>query len=439
MGNYISKRSQPSQIYEPILELIVLRKHLVQGYKLISTSSSFVPFDNWLTIIEEAWSHYKLQNFNGPTEPLAASIKFELLTVRHMILAQKAMCEYDLKGVTINLYFAHSQYIQWRSLSYAQRRIQPELEQTPEPSNVLSIFTSLAEQFNFKPAKTPLQVSNLMKWTEKLYDHLASKMTLYFHRSLLDREKVVGGDERTLWRRPTIDFQSIIRTFRKRSGAHSVAIIFEVDSSRPFSRMGFECLMTPYQPPSGLESFPCIFSYPEDPPLDHWPNLVSMIMSDNQTCLLRKQEFTSPSLYPSQGTNDSLPYSSTSTLSLAGANALSTALSVAGFKYPSTSLPAGQSTSSPITNAQQLNDTNLSSSVTTTSSIPPAYLPTPTQFYDRKVGATYYLSRIDPRITLAVVFLDKHSTRDTVALDFVKDLTDHLRLTHITQQLARAE
>ncbi|KAJ9049756.1 hypothetical protein DSO57_1021124 [Entomophthora muscae] len=26
MGNYISKRSQPSQIYEPILELIVLRK-----------------------------------------------------------------------------------------------------------------------------------------------------------------------------------------------------------------------------------------------------------------------------------------------------------------------------------------------------------------------------------------------------------------------------
>lgn len=178
----------------------------------------------------------------------------------------------------------------------------------------------------------------------------------------------------------------------------------------------------------------------QDPPSDHWPNLVSMIMSDNQTCLLRKQECSSPSsLTPAQGVGESLPYSSTSTLSLAGANALSTALSVAGFKYPTAHMPSTQATASPIPSTQPLAEANLSSSVATTASIPVSHLPTPTQFYDRKVGATYYLSRIDPRVTLAVVFLDKHSTRDTVALDFVKDLTDHLRLTYVTQQLARAE
>ncbi|KAI0243868.1 hypothetical protein L0F63_006422 [Massospora cicadina] len=480
-GRSFTRRSVQVQLFEPMLELVELRKLLLQGYKLVSGSTSSVPFDAWLTIVDEAWDRYRRHDFVGPTEPLAVSIRLEILTIRHMILAQKAMGDYDLKGVTLNLYFAHGQYTQWRTLSYAPRRAQqPELELAPEPSSVLTIFTALAEQFNFKPAKTPLQVSNLMKWAEKLFDHLVAKMTLYFHRALLEREKLVGGDERTLWRRVAIDFHACsytgrvrervglrdgpfirgskfavanyarlryrtihpfipihasapesnlgplklwpcrlshhmvtakdlalvggfndpwgerlngiegwIRGFRKRSGAHSVALIYEVEATKPFTKMGFECRLTPY---------------PEDPPLDHWPNLVSMILSNTQTAS-RAQEGRCP----------------TTSLTLAGANALSTALSVAGFKYPNACPTPAALPPTPV--ATQLAST---------------FYP-PTQFYDRKVGATYYLSHLDNQVTLAVVFLDKHTSRDTGALDFLIELTHHLRLTHVTNQLARAD
>lgn len=55
---------------------------------------------------------------------------------------------------------------------------------------------------------------------------------------------------------------SRIRIFRKKAGAHSVSFVYEISPEVRFSPTGFVSANAPYESPTGLNSFPCIYSYP---------------------------------------------------------------------------------------------------------------------------------------------------------------------------------
>lgn len=52
-------------------------------------------------------------------------------------------------------------------------------------------------------------------------------------------------------------------------------------------------------------------------------------------------------------------------------------------------------------------------------------------FYDRKIGCTYYLARVDAHVSIVIIYLDKHPQPDTGAMDFLQLLAGKLRHTDV--------
>jgi hypothetical protein len=50
---------------------------------------------------------------------------------------------------------------------------------------------------------------NNMQWLEKFLSNLTVRMTMYFMHVLLEREAVLGGDLRALWKRVDVDYHGM--------------------------------------------------------------------------------------------------------------------------------------------------------------------------------------------------------------------------------------
>jgi hypothetical protein len=53
-----------------------------------------------------------------------------------------------------------------------------------------------------------------------------------------------------------------ISNFKKRFGAHSISLLYEVTDDTPFYPQGYVCPDSPYEAPQGIHSFPFIFCHP---------------------------------------------------------------------------------------------------------------------------------------------------------------------------------
>eukprot|EP00003_Mantamonas_plastica_P019614 TRINITY_DN3191_c0_g1_i4.p1 TRINITY_DN3191_c0_g1~~TRINITY_DN3191_c0_g1_i4.p1 ORF type:complete len:134 (-),score=30.30 TRINITY_DN3191_c0_g1_i4:172-573(-) len=51
-----------------------------------------------------------------------------------------------------------------------------------------------------------------------------------------------------------------------------------------YHKEGYRCpdVNNPYEQPQGLRSYPAIFSCPSEPPFEHWPNLISLIVDNSE-------------------------------------------------------------------------------------------------------------------------------------------------------------
>lgn len=70
-----------------------------------------------------------------------------------------------------------------------------------------------------------------------------------------------------------------ISTFKKKFGAHSISLVYEVTKDTPFYPEGYTSTSDDsYEPPQGVHSFPFIYCHPRsDPPNKHLPNIISII------------------------------------------------------------------------------------------------------------------------------------------------------------------
>jgi len=118
-----------------------------------------------------------------------------------------------------------------------------------------------------------------MQWLEKFLSNLTARMTLYFMHVLLERETILGGDIRSLWKKVDVDYHGFIRNYQNKSGAVSILLIYEVNDDVPFYPQGYVGSGIQYDKPTGLNSFPCIYCSTEEKPESHLPNVIS-IMQD---------------------------------------------------------------------------------------------------------------------------------------------------------------
>ncbi|KAI1317932.1 hypothetical protein EDD11_007453 [Mortierella claussenii] len=362
-------------LYSIFRELCNLRMCLIRVYRMISLSTVEIVVDSVLPEAEHAEQIYGesskvSESFQASV--LGAGIGLEIRTLKHGLLMERAISAYDIQNSATHLHLARVSLAEWKRISSEQEYADKTYHKPEETSWRLSIFGGLSTSHTSsgsgsgsgigggsgtgsamgdeknkslssaigKGGKVNLQPNHLL-WLGRWIASEKSKMTIYFMNILLEKEQAISGDERSLWANMDPDMHGM--TFRKKTGAHSVSFVYEVPQDIRFSTVGFVSAGAPYEPPTGLNSFPCIYSYPPDPPRDHWPNIISIMQGSGS--ILRQ--------YRSQ------------------------------------------------------------------------------YFYDRKIGCTYYLARIDQHVSIVIIYLDKHPQPDTGAMDFLQLLAGKLRHTEV--------
>ncbi|CAG8725440.1 14599_t:CDS:2 [Dentiscutata erythropus] len=176
--------------------------------------------------------------------PLGIGAEKELITLKYLFMARKAITSYNFKDSSIFLYTAKTSLSSWREVcsnqTYPEKSNKNEEPVGPFVA-IQNFFTGQERQA--KNVKRANASPNNMQWLDKFLTNLTAKMTLYFMNILLEREKKIGGDSKTLWRKFSDDYNyhGLIRNFRGRSSAHSIALIYEISENVPFCQDGYSC------------------------------------------------------------------------------------------------------------------------------------------------------------------------------------------------------
>ncbi|KAI7831141.1 hypothetical protein BC939DRAFT_221003 [Gamsiella multidivaricata] len=265
-------------LYTILRELCSLRMILIRTYRLLSSSTVDIDVDNLLIDAEQALQTFDSASLEIQVSVLGVGIGYEIRVLKHGLVMDKAVSEYDIQKSVTNLHLACVALAEWRRISSEQEYEDKSYHRPEETSWRYSIFASSSEDKNKSAVKGKFNLHpNHLQWLGRWIASEKCKMTIYFMNVLLEKEQAMGGDERSLWANIEPDLHGMIRTFRKKAGPHSVSFVYEISRDVRFSAMGFVSANAPYESPTGLNSFPCIYSYPPEPPRDHWPNIISIM------------------------------------------------------------------------------------------------------------------------------------------------------------------
>ncbi|ORX90566.1 hypothetical protein K493DRAFT_339926 [Basidiobolus meristosporus CBS 931.73] len=256
-----------NQLCRALNDLAIIRQEQINIYRSLSGESVGTKYEAVRDKISNIQTRLQQMPLGESLGLLSYVLKKELDVLYHIFSTQIALGEYNFKKSTVNLYLAKNELFEWKkacSLSEAQDR-------------------------NTRPFRNTPILPNNLSWTTQFINGLMSKMTLYFQETLLEKERSIGGELKTLWKRVEPDYSTFI------------SLIYEVTPDKPFHKKGHVFLTGKYEAPSGLMSFPCIYSYPEvtlsfvlirviqlcnlcvpkNPPYEHWPNLISIMQTND--------------------------------------------------------------------------------------------------------------------------------------------------------------
>jgi len=208
------------------------------------------------------------------TQTMKAYVLHELTILERLLRAQQAISNYQFKDSVFLTFECKTELEKWRTL----------LAECRQPGGGGS-------KSNLRKEDSTAQCS-IYTWLRDFSHVTASRMLVYFS-TIYSQQRGPNGrafDIRLLSASLRPDFYSVIEGFAQSTEAQSVFIIYEVPRETTpgvqFSREGYvpPSAHKRYKPPEGLNSWPAIFAYPGEPPADHWPNVVSMIL-DNDTAL----------------------------------------------------------------------------------------------------------------------------------------------------------
>ncbi|KAF9390800.1 hypothetical protein BGX21_011377 [Mortierella sp. AD011] len=240
-------------LYTIIRELCSIRMMLTGIYRLISLSTVEIDVDDIIPDIEHAQRYYESEAPEIQSSVLGAGIECEIRSLKHGLLLHKAISEYDIQKSSINLHLARVALSEWHHISSEQDYADKSYNRPEETSWRYNFFSSGEDKSKSSLAakgKFNLQPNHLL-WLNRWITSEKSKMTIYFMETLLEKEKAMGGDERSLWVNTEPDLHGMIRTFRKKAGAHSISFVFEISQGLRFSRLGFVSANAPYEAPTG--------------------------------------------------------------------------------------------------------------------------------------------------------------------------------------------
>ncbi|CAG8738703.1 19369_t:CDS:2, partial [Gigaspora rosea] len=270
---------------DDLVDSAVDNAETIGKYRAMPNSFSDINSEHILSEIESIITKTVEKNSCEDLGPLGIGAEKELMILKHLFMARKAIISYNFKDSSIFLYTAKTLLSSWREV--CSNQTYPEKSNKNEESvgpfvALQNFFTGQERQA--KNVKRANASPNNMQWLDKFLSNLTAKMTLYFMNILLEREKKSGGDSKSLWRKFSDDYNyhGLIRNFRGRSGAHSIVLIYEINENIPFCQDGYSCVTSQYEKPTGTDSFPCIYSFPEEQPKEHWQSIISLFQEKNE-------------------------------------------------------------------------------------------------------------------------------------------------------------
>ncbi|CAO3600886.1 unnamed protein product [Absidia cylindrospora] len=282
MTNYFERASMLS-ILIGLSDLCTIRQNLISVYQRIASQSPKTPSGDLLDDLQHMIQTIEHTGLSQRLGFLGIGVEKEILVLMHLLESRIAITDYAFQDACIKLFQYKQDLMDWKSKCQAQDYPEKSSVRHEEVKESYSwpfgLFANSISGSDSKNQKRGDIWPPTIRWHCKYLSNLTAKMTLYFHTILLAKERMLVEDEpeRSLWKYIEPDYYEMISTFRKRYGAHSIGLVYEVKSEKPFFPEGFVCSGTPYESPQGIHSFPFIFCQPPQPPVDHLPNIISII------------------------------------------------------------------------------------------------------------------------------------------------------------------
>ncbi|GES93233.1 KICSTOR complex protein C12orf66-like [Rhizophagus clarus] len=260
-------------------DFIEIRQSQIVIHRSIPTHFSNINDEKIVDDIEPVRSKAEEHRLNEKLGPLGIGVESELKILKYLFMARKAIVTYNFKDSAIFLYTAKSSLSSWREV--CSKQVYPEKKLSNRNEEPTSAFSAISNFFSSekqsKQVKRGNDSPNNIQWLEKFLSNLTSRMTLYFMHVLLERETILGGDIKSLWRKVDIDYHGMIRNYQNKSGAVSILLLYEISNDIPFYPQGYVGSGVQYNKPTGINSFPCIYCSPKEKPENHLPNIISII------------------------------------------------------------------------------------------------------------------------------------------------------------------
>ena len=199
------------------------------------------------------------KEFHHPIlDPLKTSFTSEADVVHNLMRLEIQLAEWDFFESFLLLRECQSKLNSWIAIS-------PTLDPREQLFSSKGFFR-----------KKNIEVPFLYEWLYRFYDHLISKFAFYFCTTLSTH--IPPLEMKTLLSRISIDFISKLSAFQKKSDAASVSLVLESSKKASnFSGHGYHLSSTIRSQPTGMNSYPSVVNIPDVSPIEHWPNIISII------------------------------------------------------------------------------------------------------------------------------------------------------------------
>ncbi|PIK43075.1 putative UPF0536 protein C12orf66-like [Apostichopus japonicus] len=259
-----------SHIAEQLAQFVKARQEMMDFYMKLCNPKVETDYSEMSTILDTICERYK-NSFHHPLlAPLKNSWTLETDIILSLLQARTAMSHWHFLPSLLRLHDAHTKLEVWGSPFKAK-----------EPKKKLSAYVSVKNNV----------IPSLMCWLMRFYLALISKFSFYFHETLSKQSP--PADIKSHLSNLSMDYTAILRTFpyldslplsrvvtfQKKTDANYIILVFDTHGSQ-YTGHGYHFPVGFTEPPTGLDSFPAVFSYPRDKPIHLWPNVV-MLLSES--------------------------------------------------------------------------------------------------------------------------------------------------------------